>query len=203
MPRKHRPNLSVRALERVVEDKSVSGTILSVGSSPFSHDVLNFRHFRNSDDGTRLVGINIDQAHTGIYGNFVVIAANAHDIPFVDACFDHVIAYQMLEHDPTFWVTLGEIRRVLKPGGLFIAGAPAFSDKPLGRRVPFLPGWGSRRCDIGLATLTYSVHAAPDDYYRFTKAAFEQAVFDGFSDVTVIEVMIPPRVLGWGTKPRQ
>ena len=46
---------------------------------------------------------------------------DAQDIPFPDAGFDAVIANHMLYHVPDRTLALGEIRRVLKPGGRFYA----------------------------------------------------------------------------------
>lgn len=44
-----------------------------------------------------------------------------HDflLPFADASYDVVLSYGVLEHVPNDRASLGEIRRVLKPGGLF------------------------------------------------------------------------------------
>jgi SAM-dependent methyltransferase len=45
-------------------------------------------------------------------------------LPFADASFDVVMANQVLEHaKDLFWI-LGEVSRVLKPGGLFLVGVP-------------------------------------------------------------------------------
>ena len=46
---------------------------------------------------------------------------DAQDIPYPDAAFDVVIANMMLYHVPDIVKALREIRRVLKPGGTFIA----------------------------------------------------------------------------------
>ena len=46
---------------------------------------------------------------------------DAQDIPYPDAAFDVVIANMMLYHVPDIVKALREIRRVLKPGGRFIA----------------------------------------------------------------------------------
>lgn len=42
------------------------------------------------------------------------------DLAFEDASFEVVVSTSQLEHDPTFWLTLAEIKRVLRPGGYFI-----------------------------------------------------------------------------------
>jgi SAM-dependent methyltransferase len=45
-------------------------------------------------------------------------------IPFDDASFDRVIAFDVIEHVPSPEATLAEIRRVLKPEGRFVAFVP-------------------------------------------------------------------------------
>lgn len=48
---------------------------------------------------------------------------DAQDIPFADGSFDAVIANMMLYHVPDIRRALLEIRRVLRPGGLFYAAS--------------------------------------------------------------------------------
>jgi SAM-dependent methyltransferase len=47
-------------------------------------------------------------------------------LPFADASFDRVICAEVLEHVHDYHVMLGEIRRVLKPGGLLAVSVPRF-----------------------------------------------------------------------------
>ncbi|MBN4055367.1 class I SAM-dependent methyltransferase [bacterium AH-315-K03] len=51
-------------------------------------------------------------------------AANALQLPFADNTFDKIMCSEVLEHIPDFNGALKEIRRVLKPGGLFCASVP-------------------------------------------------------------------------------
>ncbi len=53
--------------------------------------------------------------------HFAFQTADAQDLPFADASFDAVIANHMLYHVPDLPKALGEIKRVLKPGGTFFA----------------------------------------------------------------------------------
>lgn len=49
---------------------------------------------------------------------------NALELPFADATFDRVVAAEVLEHLPGPLVAAREARRVLKPGGRFVATVP-------------------------------------------------------------------------------
>ena len=62
-------------------------------------------------------------------------------IPVEDARFDHVLLTQVLEHIPEPSVVLGELHRVLKPGGTLWLTAPLF----------------------------YAEHERPYDFYRYTR----------------------------------
>jgi SAM-dependent methyltransferase len=45
---------------------------------------------------------------------------DASHLTFPDASFDVVVSTSQLEYDPTFWLTLAEVGRVLRPGGHLI-----------------------------------------------------------------------------------
>lgn len=53
-------------------------------------------------------------------------SANALQLPFADNTFDKVICSEVLEHIPDYEGALAEIKRILKPGGLFCASVPRF-----------------------------------------------------------------------------
>ena len=59
-------------------------------------------------------------------GMFAIASANALRLPFADNSFDKVVCSEVLEHIPDYEGVLAEIRRVLKPGGLFCASVPRF-----------------------------------------------------------------------------
>lgn len=66
---------------------------------------------------------HFDAAQSGD-GHFGLANANALQLPFADNTFDKVICSEVLEHIPDYRAVLVEIRRVLKPGGLFCASVP-------------------------------------------------------------------------------
>ncbi len=55
-----------------------------------------------------------------------LVAGTMSRLPFSDASFEIVTAFDVLEHDPDPQACVREIRRVLKPGGLFFSSVPAY-----------------------------------------------------------------------------
>lgn len=82
--------------------------VLELGSLNVNGSVRDLFH------GDHYVGLDWKE------GKGVDIVASGWDIPAYDAEFDVVISTSALEHDPQFWRTLGQVRRVLRPGGYFI-----------------------------------------------------------------------------------
>lgn len=76
-------------------------------------------------------------------------------LPFGEAEFDTVLATDVLEHMPYPDQLFGEMRRVLRPGGVLIVG------------VPFL----------------YWIHSAPHDHHRYTE--YRLRLFCEDHDLTV------------------
>ena len=56
--------------------------------------------------------------------NVGFIQGSGHDLPFADQIFNKVICSEVLEHIPDFKSFLREIRRVIKPGGIFAVSVP-------------------------------------------------------------------------------
>ncbi len=100
-------------------DAARGQTLLDVGCGPGVH------HQPLSVLGPRIVGADASlgmlreafaQAAGGGY-TIATLAADAQALPFRDACFDRVMANHMLYHVQDQQAALGELRRVLKPGG--------------------------------------------------------------------------------------
>jgi len=96
------------------------------------------------------------------------VRADAARLPFRAGTFDCVLATALLEHVPyPAWI-VREVRRVLRPGGLFCV------------EVPFLEGY----------------HADPDDYQRFTFRGLD--VLLGRFEILEREVCVgPTSALSW------
>jgi len=58
--------------------------------------------------------------------SFGLTVGDALNLPFPDNSFDRVICSEVLEHIPDYKSVLKEIRRVMKPGGVFAASVPRF-----------------------------------------------------------------------------
>jgi ubiquinone/menaquinone biosynthesis C-methylase UbiE len=100
-----------------------------------------------------------------------LVVANANGLPFADESFDCVMSCSALEHDRYFWRSTSEVKRVLRPGGYFIAGVPIYM---------------TLQTDKEFTTLTYARHglAYNADYYRFSEQAVREVFFEGYSEVT-------------------
>lgn len=73
-------------------------------------------------------------------GPGVDLVAYAHDLPFDDGEFEIVVSTEMLEHDAQFWLSLPEMGRVLRRGGLLL---------------------------LTMRGNGFPEHAFPSDYWRF------------------------------------
>jgi SAM-dependent methyltransferase len=121
-------------------------------------------------------------------GEITAVTGNAnHMTAFKDETFDLVVCCSTLEHDKRFWLSVAEMKRVMRPGGLLVIGVPGYV-KDVER-------------DQGRSTLTYRVHYR-FDYYRFSEQAVREVFFDGMERVRVRAMMTPPRLIGHGWKPR-
>jgi SAM-dependent methyltransferase len=116
------------------------------------------------------------------------VKGNANDMRgvFRSNWFDLVVCSATLEHDKRFWLSVGEMQRVLRPGGLLVISVPGYIKDP--------------DRDKGRSTLTYRVHY-DFDYYRFSEQAVREVFFGGMARVRVWPVLTPPRIFGTGYKP--
>jgi SAM-dependent methyltransferase len=194
-----------REYEKIVAGLDFTGSVLEVGAVPGKRTLLCMRQLAGASEK---VGINLNGPHE--YEGFKIVRGNANAMPeFADDRFDMVLCNAMIEHDPKFWKTISEIKRVTKPGGLVVIGAPGYRvtwvdklQKGL-RRVPVLNLFkNSAQLSLLFAgTFTYQIHDAPGDYYRFSPQAFREVILGGLDDVRIWSVMMPPRLIGIGRKP--
>ena len=123
---------------------------------------------------------------------------------FADASFDTILCNSVLEHDPFFWRTLAEIRRVARRGALIAVGVPGFAKLPAERVLAGLgrlPLFGPLVGGLSVSTLVLQVHHYPTDCYRFTPTAVREVFLEGLDETEVRTIMMPPRIIGVGRKP--
>lgn len=159
----------------------------------FIRDFWNEKKFdgkglRVLDVGSRNINGSVKDAITNyaefvgvdfVDGKDVDIVMDGHDLSkkWEKPYFDLVTCCETFEHDRAFWLTLKEMKKVLKPGGYLLITAPG---------------------------MNFPQHDFPSDYYRFLPGAFTEVFFKGFEDVKVEEYKDPNGVvglLGYGRKP--
>lgn len=193
-----------RQFDRICARRKAGGAVLEIGAMPSPTTLLTLPSLQHA---TEKIGINIEGPSS--YGDIRILQANSNDMErFPAARFDTVLSNSTLEHDKFFWKTLAEIRRVTKPGGLVVLGAPGFARptsekwaKRVARNVPIAGRIIQRRFESWFAsTSTLHVHNFPGDYYRFSAQTFREVFFEGMTDFEVFSVLIPPRIIGAATK---
>ncbi len=115
------------------------GTVLDIGCG----DRWVERHL---PDRVRYVGLDSVATGATLYRSRPDVFGDAGALPFPDDSVDAVLLLEVLEHLPDPRAALGEIARVLKPGGTLLL------------TMPFL----------------YPVHDAPHDYQRYTPHGLER-----------------------------
>lgn len=180
---------------RITATLGITGRVLEVGALPSNGSLLTMAELA----GCERVGINIGPPSA--FNGIAILQMNGNDMRgFESEQFDAVLSNATLEHDPRFWLTCAEIRRVLKPGGVAVIGVPGFlPDADLDRLGLAIPG-GAPDQDYKNASLTFKYHGAPHDYYRFSEMAIGEVFFQGYRDVQIRPVMRPPRLIGQGRK---
>ena len=137
-------------------ERADPGSVLDVGCG---EGVLTGRWAERLGAG-RTVGIDLpdpkleDYWRDGSRPNLEFTTGRAEELPFERDEFDLVTAIETLEHVSDPQVTLNEIQRVLRPGGLFYMGVPnrsrvlgylgAFDATPWQKVTWNLTDWGAR-----------------------------------------------------------
>ena len=168
------------------------GRILAVGDSNREHAILNMKYFQDNKDKIQSIGININKEHCGQFRHFSIEYCDAHKMTFADEHFDCVISVMMLEHDPEFWLSVAEMKRVLKTKGSLIVAVPGYINDSTTNLT-------SRKFHLGNGTTVYESHGDPD-CYRFGLHFFEYYLLRDMHDTAVFHSKLPPRLIGIGYK---
>ena len=191
--------------ERICSGRDIRGSVLEVGAAPSDDCLLNMKALANVSEK---IGIDLDGPYD--FKDFKVLKANGNAMDcFEDGRFDAVFCSSVLEHDKYFWKTLAEIKRVTKPGGLILVGVPGYRwlngerVKSLMSKIPLVRALRSHEylSMFFYSTITLQVHNHPGDYYRFTMQCVREVFLEGLENIDVRSVMLPPRIIGVGTKP--
>jgi SAM-dependent methyltransferase len=137
----------------------ISGRVLNAGCG--NRDLTGFL---KKSGAAEVVNYDIASSIPGaIIGSLV-------DMPFEDGGFDTILCNAVLEHVPDIATVMAELARVLKPGGVLIAG------------VPFLQPF----------------HRSPTDYRRYTRDGLvELGEMHGFKTYDVLPVHNIVQTVGW------
>jgi SAM-dependent methyltransferase len=186
-----------RRFQEIVARLPISGPVLEIGAEPSAATLLAMPELARFPR----IGANIGYPAQTTPLGFRLEQLNANDMrqAFASDSFGLVLCNAVLEHDKFFWRTLDEIHRVTKPGGYAIIASPGYGDHKLPPGTVLDAG----RAEEALAetTITYLLHDAPGDYYRFTEATVRDVFLRDFEVLEVGSVLIPPRVIGVGRKP--
>ena len=175
------PNIQKRVHQVIRRSGVHPGRILEVGGSVEGGSLLNAPNLRHAERWC----INLVEQPEGMGITPVVGTSNDMHM-FANGYFDVVVSNAVHEHDQKFWLSIAEMHRVLRPGGLLVV---------------CVPGFIRSETDRGAATDTYRVRYR-FDYYRFSKRAVREVFFDGMESVRVFPLLSPPRIMGRGIKPQ-
>ncbi len=191
--------------QKICAEKFSGGSVLEVGAVPSKQSLLCMEALSSAKEK---IGINLDGPHD--FEDFRILQGNANSMDcFEDEQFDLVLCNSLLEHDKYFWKTVAEIRRVLKKGAWAVLGTPGYTylqAEKIQNRLIRIPGvrelYNHQYLNmLFTATMTFKVHAAPSDYYRFSPEAYREVLLDGLENKEVRSLMLPPRIIGLGMKP--
>src|SRR5277367_829530 len=181
------------------------GNVLEIGATPTPDTLLNLPALRTCESR---IGINIEYQAAIPAGT--ILRGNSNDLSrFSNSQFDVVVSNATLEHDPRFWLTLAEMQRVLKPGGLVLIGVPGYTrTRSWPRRLAGRTGNSLRVLaplartlqGFGAGTATLLVHDYPGDYFRLSEQALRDVLLHNMQVLATRVLESPPRLLGVGRK---
>ncbi len=185
-----------RKFGEICADRHAGGDVLEIGAVASDDSLLCLACLSGARSR---VGLNLEDASH--YHDFDILSGNANAMHcFPDRSFDTILCNATLEHDPFFWRTLSEVRRVARSGALVVIGVPGYAqikwDSPKERFLRVVSG--GRPDWLRASTPTLHIHNFPGDYYRFSPQAVREVFFEGFVEVQVDVVLVPPRIIGSG-----
>jgi len=194
-----------RLFRQILAEHAFSGPVMEIGAVDNADCLLHLSAF---DHSIEKIAVNLIAQNST--GPIHFISQNANDLScFKDHYFDAVVCNSVLEHDPLFWKTLAEIRRVTVKNGVVVIGVPGyagmglhqlFKKRNLLQKAMQILARVYDKEVLSASTLTLGEHFFPGDYYRFSEQAVREVFFAGFTDVKVYKTLNPPRFIGVGKK---
>ena len=170
-----------------------NGTVLDLGCGPRDQAAP------ISYLGYSYVGLDYCNANADLLGD-------AHSIPFKDNAFDCVLSYAVLEHLHSPFITIREVERVLKPGGIFVGTVS--QGEPFHESFFHHTPWGL----LSLVATTDSLRVvrlweAPDTLWALSRIGRYPRVIRGLlRTLDCINRRLPllaPRKMRWPVKDKQ
>jgi 2-polyprenyl-6-hydroxyphenyl methylase/3-demethylubiquinone-9 3-methyltransferase len=147
-----------------------------------------------AEEGARVIGLDRSAAMLAgaapASARFRRVRGSARRLPLAEAAFDAVIAIEVFEHLPPAAIdeVLGEVRRVLRPGGTIAIvdkNAASWND-----RRPWLPNLAMKWIDERRGRWMYP-SGGPVREHWFWPQGFARRLGRFFSAVTVIHLLSP------------
>lgn len=184
-----------------------AGAVLEIGAVPHADTLLMLPSLAAAMQRT---GVSLEP-ESSIDG-CIILQRDVHDLScFESDRFDVVLCNAVLEHDPAFWLSLAEMRRVAKPGGLMVIGVPGYAIPPAGfwrpllallaRRLPSKSAAKTKIEEHLIGTPVLGLHDFPKDFYRFSEQACREVLLAGLQPLDFRRVLNPPRFIVAGRKP--
>ncbi len=114
-------------LEGFVEEHNTNGLVLDLGANTAGEsEFLVSRGYDMVASDINEIALAISQTRARCFGRPTpqYVAADAHTLPFADGTFDCVIAFEVLHHFENAHEVVGQLYRVLAPGGHLLAYEP-------------------------------------------------------------------------------
>ncbi len=178
------------AVQRLGQKFETLGPVLEIGASRGGKALVNGPAFRGME--RHAVNLTEQKQKEGIRFH----RANSNDLRalFPEPYFGTVVSNAVLEHDPYFWRSVEEMKRILLPGGHLIVGVPGFVKADGDGEEITVNG-----AVIAESTSTYRYHMTKD-YWRFSPMAMRDVIFDGMEVKAIRAMLQPPRLLGIAQK---
>src|SRR2546426_1490206 len=114
-------------LEGFVQSHNTKGLMLDVGANTAGEsEFLVSRGYDMVASDINEIALEISQTRARRFGRPTphYVAADAHTLPFADGTFDCIIAFEVLHHFEKVREVVGQLHRVLAPGGHLLAYEP-------------------------------------------------------------------------------